>query len=452
MTVAPRLAAHATSRPELWILTLLSAATHFWHLTSPHAFVFDEVYYEPFAGAYLTHAYMFDVHPPLGRLLFALTARLLHVPAAALMQPVPVPMLRVLPALFGTALVPLVYLLLRQLHASRRVAALGAIGILFDNGLLMMSRIAVPDIILIVLGVGALSAYLAARTRSGGTRAWWIAGAALLAGLALSIKWTGASALGLILSAWAIDSFRARRRAATVVREAALLIAIPALLYLGFFQLHFAILSHSGTGDRYMPARFLAQLPGSATYDPSAPRLSYWQKLADVHAAIRRSNAKLIGASNSASSKWYTWPFTTHPIMVWSSAPSGPDVRKLFLVGNPLVWWTAIACVVATSVMFMSRRAVFRGFEYGTVFLLAAFAINYLPFIAIRRLMYIYHYLFALTIAVGVTAWLLGLLAGWMRADDQRWRFPRWQSEAGYWSVVGVWLAGFLFFAQFTFV
>src|SRR5690348_4200378 len=152
--------------PELWILTALAALSRCVNLTSPHTFVFDEVYYEPFAGAYLTHAYMFDVHPPLGRLLFALTARVLGIPPAALMQPVPVPILRVLPALFGTILVPLVHLLMRQLGASRRVAVLAATAVLLDNGLVMMSRIAVPDIILIVFGIAALSCYLSARRRS----------------------------------------------------------------------------------------------------------------------------------------------------------------------------------------------------------------------------------------------------------------------------------------------
>src|SRR5262245_38177421 len=127
--------------PELWILTLLSAAFHFWHLFSPRAVVFDEIYYERFAGYYITGAFFFDVHPPLGRLLFLATARLLGIGPDALIGNSPEPALRVLPALFGTILVPLVFLILRQLGASRRVAALAAVALLLDNALLVMSRV-----------------------------------------------------------------------------------------------------------------------------------------------------------------------------------------------------------------------------------------------------------------------------------------------------------------------
>lgn len=438
------------ARPELLLLVMLAALTRFWHLTTPHAFVFDEVYYEPFAGAYLAHSYIFDVHPPLGRMMFAATARLLGVPASMLMQPVPVPSLRLLSAFFGTLLVPLVYHMLRQLGASRRVAALAGAAVVFDNGLLMMSRVAVPDIVLIVFGLAAISCYLAARTRGGGPRVICVVAAALFAGLALSIKWTGASALGLILLALARETVTRRRGWPSRVRDGALMVAIPAVLYLGFFALQFSLLTHSGSGDRYMPPRFLAQLPGSATYDARAPRLGYWQKLADVHAAINRSNAKLVGATNNASSAWYTWPFTTHPIMVWSATQSGAT-KKLFLVGNPLVWWSAIAGVIATIVLLLTRRARFAGFEYGTWFLLAAFATNYLPFIAIRRIMYIYHYLFALTIAVAIAAWTLGLFAGWMTDDRGRWGFASRESALGYSAIVVACVASFLYFAQFTY-
>lgn len=436
-------------RPELLLLAAAAALTRFWHLTSPRAFVFDEVYYEPFAGAYLTHSYIFDVHPPLGRLLFAATARLLGVPAAALMQPVPVPSLRILSALFGTLLVPLAYVLLRQLGASRRVATLGAAAILFDNGLLM-SRVAVPDIMLIVFSVGAMSCYLAARMRDGRARLAFMLAAAVLAGLALSIKWTGASALGLILSALVCEGIARRVSWTRLARDMTLLVAIPAVPYLGFFQLQFALLTHSGSGDRYMPPRFLAQLPGSASYDPRAPKLSYWQKLADVHAAINRSNGKLIGATNTASSPWYTWPFTTHPIMVWSSTQAGAT-KKLFLVGNPLVWWSAIAGVVATLGLLVAQRTRFVGYQYGTVFLLAAFAINYLPFIAIRRIMYIYHYLFALTMAAALLAWTIGLFSGWMTGDTAHCRFATRKSAVGYVAIIAAWATTFLFFAQFSY-
>src|ERR1041384_5010836 len=141
------------SLPELWILTALTAVLHFWRLLMPRAVVFDEMHYERFAGNFLNHSYLFDVHPPLGRMMFAGFAKLLGIPAAALTQPVPEPLLRVLPAAFGIALVPLVFILLRQLGATRRIATLGALAILLENALLVASRFILPDIFLIVFGL-----------------------------------------------------------------------------------------------------------------------------------------------------------------------------------------------------------------------------------------------------------------------------------------------------------
>src|SRR4029079_19385557 len=95
--------------PELIGLTALSLLTHFWKLFSPVAVVFDEAYYEKFAGAYFTHAFYFDVHPPLGNLMYASLARLLHASPAVLATPTPAPVLRLLPAAFGALAVPLIY-------------------------------------------------------------------------------------------------------------------------------------------------------------------------------------------------------------------------------------------------------------------------------------------------------------------------------------------------------
>ena len=57
--------------PEIIILTIAALATRMWALFSPASVVFDEVYFKAFAGNYLTGAYFFDIHPPVGKLLLA---------------------------------------------------------------------------------------------------------------------------------------------------------------------------------------------------------------------------------------------------------------------------------------------------------------------------------------------------------------------------------------------
>src|ERR1043165_8219427 len=115
---------------ELAVVTGLSALFHFWRLFTPRAVVFDELHYEHFTGYYLSGRYMFDVHPPLGRLMLMAVGKMAGPSADSLVRGEPAPVLRILPALFGTLLVPLVYIIMRQLSASRRAATLAPFAVL----------------------------------------------------------------------------------------------------------------------------------------------------------------------------------------------------------------------------------------------------------------------------------------------------------------------------------
>src|SRR5262249_30931106 len=145
-------------------------------------------------------------------------AHLAGVPSATMLGDAPVPILRVAPALCGTLIVPLGYVMLRQLGASRRVSTLGGVALLLDNALLVDTRFAFVEPLIIAAGLGAVSAGLAARATSG-WKAWaFVSLSAVLAGAALSFKWTGASALGMLGALWLFDVWRERRvsRRATV--------------------------------------------------------------------------------------------------------------------------------------------------------------------------------------------------------------------------------------------
>src|SRR5476651_814828 len=126
--------------PEILVLSALALATRFWTIFTPGAVVFDEVYFKVYAGDYLKGSYYFDPHPPLGKLLLGGWAWLTHLDPAVLTGSDPAVALRVLPAIAGALIIPVFYLLLRQLGASRRMATLGGALLLLDNALLVESR------------------------------------------------------------------------------------------------------------------------------------------------------------------------------------------------------------------------------------------------------------------------------------------------------------------------
>jgi dolichyl-phosphate-mannose-protein mannosyltransferase len=437
--------------PELLGLTALSLLTHFWNLFSPVTVAFDEAYYERFAGAYFTHAFYFDVHPPLGNLMYAGLARLLHVSPAILATPAPAPVLRLLPAAFGALAVPLVYIILTQLAVGRRIATLGAVAVLLDNALLTASRFILLDTFLIGYGLAAIACYLASRGRPTRARLALLAVSALFAGCGLSIKWTGSSALAIILTAWFVACIRSRVSVQRFVMEGIVLTIIPATVYCASYAIHFALLTRTGPGNTSMSARFQSQLVGSLRYDPSV-HVSYWAKMGDVHHAIRYGNGGLENATHPAASPWYTWPIMKHPFALWEDPAEAPGTKTMvILLGNPVVWWGGMVAVLLGAAMIALRRWRYEGYTYAVVFLSGAVAINYLPFIAIRRLVYIYHYLFALVFVAALASVMIGVPAGWSGTGDHFWSFPTRRSAVGYAGAIALLLVGFLYFLPFTY-
>jgi dolichyl-phosphate-mannose-protein mannosyltransferase len=435
-------------KPELAVFALVSALLHFWRLFTPSAVIFDEAHYKRFAGHYLDGSFYYDVHPPLANLLYAAVAKLAGIPAATLLAVgEPTPALRVLPAFFGAIVVPLVYVILRQLGAARRVASLGAFAILCENALLADSRFALVEPLLIGFGMCAIAFYLAAREREGGSRLGCLTAAAVFSGLALSCKWTGASALGLIGLAWLFDVWKTRP---IRYAEGALLAMIPLAIYLSVFAVHFALVPRYGQDTAMFSTRFRATLIGGPQYDRGA-RISFASKIAEVHDAMRRGNRSLEQVVHPASSPWYTWPIMKHPIALYQELR--PDSQtNIVLLGNPVVWWGSLVATGVIALALVRRRARFAGHEFALAFLGGGVAMNFIPFMAIARVMYIYHYLFALVFMVMFATYGLGVIAGWNAGDDSvLLSLTSRRAARSYAVVAALVFVGFLYFLPLTF-
>jgi dolichyl-phosphate-mannose-protein mannosyltransferase len=408
--------------PELVVLGALSLLTRFWDLFDPRVVVWDEVHFQRFAAAYLGGNYYVDVHPPVAKMLLAGAGWLFGVTAETLAANESAPAMRLLPALAGALIIPAVYLILRELGAGRRVATLGAALLLVDNALLAESRFVLTDSLLILFGMTAVLLYLAARRRAGAARWICLAAAAAAAGLAAGTKWTGLSALGLILLSWGVELFRHRRPASIVAREAAVLLALPAAVYAGAFALHFALLRHASA-------------------------------FVDVHRTMMAINIGWATDSNAGASPWYTWPIAKHSIGFWSApGPGGASERWIVLLANPVVWWGTLFGVAAVVIAALGRRAALARHRAVLLFLATGYVLNFVPFAFIRRPMYLYHYFFALIFSLMFAAVGVGALAGWM--DDERappWRFASRRSAALYSAIIGLAVSMFLYLAPMTY-
>ena len=114
------------------------------------------MHFGKFIGGYISGHYFFDIHPPFGKLLIALVAYLggYHTTQAfeVIGEPygpdVDVFWLRAAPACFGAMLVPLAFLLSRELGCSDTAALLVASMVLLDGACLVESRLLLTDSVL----------------------------------------------------------------------------------------------------------------------------------------------------------------------------------------------------------------------------------------------------------------------------------------------------------------
>ena len=435
--------------PELLALTFLAAVTRLTAITHPHAIVFDEVYFREYALHYLDGKYYFDLHPPLGKLLLGGWAKLLGVFATA-QGTDPAVALRVLPALAGTALVAVFYLFLRELTGSRRMATFGAALLLLDNAILVESRFILVDSMLLLFGIAALTCYLASRRHTG--RAHWIlfTASAVLAGMAVSTKLSGLSALGVIGLVWFAQALRNRASWRLAIPQAAVLLLVLALVYVSVFAIHFHLLPNSGPGDAFMSQRFQSTLVGNANYNPAA-RMSFIDRFIELNKAIQGYEASLDNSHHPYSSTWTSWPILKRPVYYWTGATTGGKQEYIYLQGNPVIWWGLLVGVVVVALGWLRHPKLFERHR-GTMALLAlAWAANFLPFANIVRPMFLYHYLFAFMFCIAAVSIGLGVLAGWATNGETLWQFPSWRSVALYWGILGVAVAGFLFFAPISY-
>lgn len=109
---------------------------------------FDEVHFGKFASYYIQRQYYFDVHPPLAKMLFGLAGWFVGYDGHFLFENigdnyaennVPYVGLRVLPAVFGSLTIPVVYAIMKEAGYSTIIATFSAILILFGTSLISVS-------------------------------------------------------------------------------------------------------------------------------------------------------------------------------------------------------------------------------------------------------------------------------------------------------------------------
>ncbi|EME48700.1 glycosyltransferase family 39 protein [Dothistroma septosporum NZE10] len=263
------------------ILTFLAFLTRFWGISHPDQVVFDEVHFGKFASYYLQRTYFFDVHPPFGKLLFAFAGWLVGYDGSFLFENigdsyitnrVPYVAYRSMPALMGALTVSVVYLIMWESGYSLPACILATALVLFDNAHVGQTRLILLDATLVLFMALSILCYIRfyKLRHAPFTRKWWKW--LLLTGInmscVISTKYVGAFTffsvgVPVLIDLWDLMDINRRQGALSLPDwgkhfGARLfgLVVVPFLMYLFWFQVHFAILSRSGPGDDFMTPEF----------------------------------------------------------------------------------------------------------------------------------------------------------------------------------------------------
>ena len=402
----------------VWLILVVSALVHFAYFGYPNQTVFDEVHFGMFITGYFTGEYFFDIHPPLAKLLMSLAGYFGGFRAGFSFSNIGEAFpdhsylaLRLLPTLAGVFLPIIIYWLARRLKFSTLTSTGLGLLVAIDAALLVQSRFMLLDSFLLFFGFSALLSYLRYRENPG-IKNIIITG--LLAGLAGSVKWTGFSFLGIILI-WEMAGFVSKLWHPEILRKLfgpILIVVLAGLIYFSTFAVHFALLPKSGQGDAFMSPEFQAGLIGNSYQnDPNIKPLGLLSKFVQLNTEMYRANQNLT-ATHPYGSQWYTWPWLQRPIYYWNQNFGNGQEGRIYLLGNPIIWWISSIAMLWLLLTLLSRWFLREGNASAAKLIAGGYLFNLLPFIGITRVMFLYHYFSALIFALLALGYVIDSTSG----------------------------------------
>lgn len=428
-----------------WVLGtifLVALGLRLWRLTQFNTLVFDEVYYAVLANRYLLGDYVYNSHPPLSQCIIAVGIWLgSHLPTGQDVVNGLTGSLRStfsyrwFNAIAGSCIPVVVGLIAYELSRNRVYGAIAATVTVLDGLFLVESRYALNNVYLVLFGL--LGHWLVLKglsdrpppttrrinlrrlypNRPSGwlrhisdqvsdrwrfPRVWqrwqFFSLAGICLGCTIAIKWNG---LGFLLSIYSLWLILKVLPFSTSLLQRLASLEIPELL--GYF----AVLP--------LLVYCLLWLPHLSLN----PELNFWQ----LHRSMLAFH-EAIGSDASVHpycSAWYDWPLMKRPIAylyettqdLGSLVPIAPPlpggwgqiIYTVYAMGNPLLWWCSTAAIALTLLSYVVRRTTPDAQIW--LYCVVGYVANWLPWSAVSRCTFLYHYMAALIFAqLALAYWL----------------------------------------------
>jgi len=130
-----------------------------------------------------------------------------------------------------------------------------------------------------------------------------------------------------------------------------------------------------------------------------------WYKIIEYQINMYNYHSKLVG-THAYSSEWWSWLLDLKPMSYYRQINDGM-FSSITCFGNPAIFWTGIVAVLYLLYVAITKRVL------EAVFILLAFLGLYLPYIFISRMMFIYHFYYAVPFLILAIIYMLRDLMVW---------------------------------------
>ncbi|MCY9692739.1 glycosyltransferase family 39 protein [Paenibacillus alginolyticus] len=352
---------------------------------------FDEIYHARTAYEHLHQIEPYEsTHPPLGKVLMSIGIYVFGLNPFGW---------RIIGTLFGVGMIPIMYVFAKRMFGRSEYAFIAAFLLTFDFMHFAQTRIATIDVygvFFIMLMFYFMYRYT---TLSFYREKLWttlipLGLSGLFFGIGAASKWIviyGGAGLAVLLLLSLLERFGEYRFARNLLRKVEIepplsepehtrlqlvekLFVRNTLLTLLWCVLTFIIIPLGVYTLSYIPFMMVPG-PGHNLKDV----VTYQVHMYKYH--------KDLVATHPFSSPWWEWPMMLRPIWYYQAKlmPQGM-LSSIVSFGNPLVWWPGFIAVILSFYVAVTRK------DKRLRMLLIAYCSQYLPWILVPRLTFIYHY------------------------------------------------------------
>lgn len=333
--------------------------------------MFDEIYHGRTAYEFIHHLSVYEnTHPPLGKTLIGIGIRIFGMTPFGW---------RFIPAIFGIAMVPLMYCFGK--HTSKTILGAALSAWLWDTLFmsLTLSRIATIDIIVAVFAMlmyFLFYRYLRASLDKEDfkSQAKWILLCGVTTGCAVATKWTAfyvLAAMALVFFAELVYVLSRDGGFVNGLKENRIYVyKLAGVCVAAFVVIPFAIytLSYIPFLKPYPDRNLIQQVFGNG------------QSMLNYHKGVTQSHPY--------QSSWYTWPLDIRPLLDAYTQLENGKISSVATFGNPIIFWLGIPVAIYQMIRVFGKK------DFNSLILCVGYIAALLPWVFITRTVFIYQYFF----------------------------------------------------------